>query len=165
MADVNRCRASAPTSDCRGSEHEVERAGPLVCPAVVADLPLSERGRWLVRLARLYREVVAAARAKDAVANSRRFRLLSTAWRVKLAMVRQVLIVHRYKDQNDPLLAPELEGRPSHRTLDGAGFRAPEDMERDRGGPEGALPIASLWEEHAASGDRAPRSSESATML
>jgi glycosyltransferase involved in cell wall biosynthesis len=91
-------------------------------------------------LARLYREAVAAVRAKDAVANSRRFRLLSTAWRVKLAMVRQVLIIHRYKEQNDPLLAPELEGRPSFRTLDGAGFRAPGDVERDRGGPEGALP-------------------------
>ena len=64
---------------------------------VVNDLPASVRDSWLGRFAHLYHEVVNAAREKDLASTPGRFYLLPTPWRVKLALMRHVLRVHRYK--------------------------------------------------------------------
>ena len=78
----------------------------LLARRVVADLPAAQRGRWLVSFSRLYREALAARRAKRFGAKRRPFRIFPPAWRVKFAMVCHVLAVHRYKERDELLLAP-----------------------------------------------------------
>jgi glycosyltransferase involved in cell wall biosynthesis len=76
----------------------------LLASRAVAHLPAGRRGQWLVSFARLYREAMAATRSATARES---FRLLPPSWRVKLAIVRHLLTVHRYKERDEAMLLPD----------------------------------------------------------
>jgi len=80
------------------SEAERERA---LDRRVASVLPERKRDRWLQRFADLYRELVDAARSNDLASSRWRFRLLSTTWRIKFAIMRHLLRVHRFKASNE----------------------------------------------------------------
>jgi glycosyltransferase involved in cell wall biosynthesis len=73
------------------------------------DLPESQRDRWLSGFALLYHEAVNAARDKDRASKGRQSYLLPVSWRTKLAMMRHLLRVHRYKPRDEILFVPDIE--------------------------------------------------------
>lgn len=83
--------------------------------SIVSDLPVSEQARWLESFARLYRDVVAAARNKNRASKRGYFQVAPTSWKIKLAMIRHTLTVHRYKDSNNQSAPPPVyDSHPDH---------------------------------------------------
>jgi glycosyltransferase involved in cell wall biosynthesis len=93
----------------QGAKHDTQS---LTERRIVRALPITDRGRWLVKFASLYREAVAAARAAPEAFGRYPWRIFPISWRVKMAMIAHVVTVHRYKERNDHLLVPAGADRP-----------------------------------------------------
>ena len=76
---------------------------------VAIDLPESRQNRWLERFADLYHELLDAARNNERASKSQRSYIVPLSWRIKLAMMRHLLTVHRYKPRGENLLLPDFE--------------------------------------------------------